>query len=63
MKIEINNPVVILKTIVHDYSDFLKIKFDSYIIPQNEIDINFRLLDYNVVLRLMKQCGELSNLT
>jgi len=49
---EINNPVVTLKTIGHqwywryEYSDFLKVEFDSYIIPQNEIEINnFRLLD------------------
>ena len=30
----------------YECSDFLKVEFDSYIIPQNEIDINnFRLLD------------------
>jgi Heme/copper-type cytochrome/quinol oxidases, subunit 2 len=47
---EINNPVVTLKTIAHqwywryEYSDFLKVEFDSYRIPQNEIDNNnFRL--------------------
>ena len=29
---------------VLEYSDFLKVEFDSYIIPKNEIDINsFRL--------------------
>nr|QHD59293.1 cytochrome oxidase subunit II [Panchlora nivea] len=49
---EINNPVVTLKTIGHqwywsyEYSDFLKVEFDSYMIPQNEMEINnFRLLD------------------
>nr|ABM53837.1 cytochrome oxidase subunit II [Panchlora azteca] len=49
---EINNPMMTLKTIGHqwywsyEYSDFLKIEFDSYMIPQNEMDINnFRLLD------------------
>nr|YP_010946858.1 cytochrome c oxidase subunit II [Rhabdoblatta similsinuata]WGO57615.1 cytochrome c oxidase subunit II [Rhabdoblatta similsinuata] len=49
---EINNPVVTLKTIGHqwywsyEYSDFLKVEFDSYMIPINEMDNNeFRLLD------------------
>nr|ABM53826.1 cytochrome oxidase subunit II [Ischnoptera sp. 2 DJGI-2006] len=49
---EINNPVVTLKTIGHqwywsyEYSDFLKVEFDSYMIPQNEMKSNdFRLLD------------------
>nr|UBN08903.1 cytochrome c oxidase subunit 2 [Panesthia parva] len=49
---EINNPVITLKTIGHqwywsyEYSDFLKVEFDSYMIPQNEMDnSNFRLLD------------------
>ena len=49
---EINNPVITLKTIGHqwywiyEYSDFLRVEFESYIIPQNEIDMNsFRLLD------------------
>ena len=51
---EINNPVVTLKTIRHqwywryEYSDFLKVEFDPYIIPQNKIDINnFRLLEFD----------------
>nr|WGO57953.1 cytochrome c oxidase subunit II [Hemithyrsocera vittata] len=49
---EINNPTVTLKTIGHqwywsyEYSDFLKVEFDSYMIPQNEMNnMNFRLLD------------------
>nr|YP_010946728.1 cytochrome c oxidase subunit II [Panesthia strelkovi]WGO57459.1 cytochrome c oxidase subunit II [Panesthia strelkovi] len=49
---EINNPVITLKTIGHqwywsyEYSDFLKVEFDSYMIPQNEMNNNnFRLLD------------------
>lgn len=49
---EINNPLITLKTIGHqwywsyEYSDFLNLEFDSYIIPINEINPeNFRLLD------------------
>lgn len=49
---EINNPLITLKTIGHqwywryEYSDFNKIEFDSYIIPINELKLNeFRLLD------------------
>nr|YP_010621008.1 cytochrome c oxidase subunit II [Periplaneta japonica]WAX39391.1 cytochrome c oxidase subunit II [Periplaneta japonica] len=49
---EINTPTVSLKTIGHqwywsyEYSDFMKVEFDSYMTPQNEMDINsFRLLD------------------
>nr|AAM76878.1 cytochrome oxidase subunit II [Paratemnopteryx howarthi] len=49
---EINKPAVTLKTIGHqwywsyEYSDFLKMEFDSYMIPQNEMNNNtFRLLD------------------
>lgn len=49
---EVNNPRVTLKTIGHqwywryEYSDFLQIEFDSYIIPTNELAQNgFRLLD------------------
>nr|UAJ48145.1 cytochrome c oxidase subunit II [Gromphadorhina portentosa] len=49
---EINSPAVTLKTIGHqwywsyEYSDFLKIEFDSYMTPQNEMNItDFRLLD------------------
>ena len=56
---EINNPVVTLTTTGHqwywsyEYSGFLKVEFDSYIIPQNEIDINnLPLLDV-VVLSIL----------
>nr|QZP41021.1 cytochrome c oxidase subunit 2 [Geoscapheus dilatatus] len=49
---EINNPSITLKTIGHqwywsyEYSDFLKVEFDSYMIPQSEMNKNdFRLLD------------------
>nr|WGO58200.1 cytochrome c oxidase subunit II [Allacta transversa] len=49
---EINNPTMTLKTIGHqwywsyEYSDFLKMEFDSYMIPQNEMNNNsFRLMD------------------
>lgn len=49
---EINEPVLTIKTIGHqwywsyEYSDFINLEFDSYIIPTNEItDENFRLLE------------------
>nr|YP_002922049.1 cytochrome c oxidase subunit II [Penaeus californiensis]ACB30092.1 cytochrome c oxidase subunit II [Penaeus californiensis] len=49
---EVNNPSVTLKTIGHqwywsyEYSDFLQVEFDSYMIPSNELPENgFRLLD------------------
>nr|UEK21363.1 cytochrome c oxidase subunit II [Ligyra sp. 2017] len=49
---EINEPVITLKSIGHqwywsyEYSDFLNIEFDSYMIPSNELEMNsFRLLD------------------
>nr|AFG29149.1 cytochrome c oxidase subunit II [Tetanocera plumosa] len=49
---EINNPSVTLKSIGHqwywsyEYSDFLNIEFDSYMIPLNELPQDgFRLLD------------------
>nr|YP_010946572.1 cytochrome c oxidase subunit II [Margattea concava]WGO57290.1 cytochrome c oxidase subunit II [Margattea concava] len=49
---EINKPMLTLKTIGHqwywsyEYSDFLKIEFDSYMLPQNELsEKEFRLLD------------------
>nr|YP_010249649.1 cytochrome c oxidase subunit II [Nothochrysa sinica]QTT60777.1 cytochrome c oxidase subunit II [Nothochrysa sinica] len=49
---EIDNPSITLKTIGHqwywsyEYSDFLNVEFDSYMIPSNELNIdNFRLLD------------------
>nr|WNG77940.1 cytochrome c oxidase subunit II [Helius pluto] len=49
---EINSPTVTLKTIGHqwywsyEYSDFINLEFDSYMIPGNELTLeNFRLLD------------------
>nr|ALO77024.1 cytochrome c oxidase subunit 2 [Sphindus dubius] len=49
---EINNPLISIKTIGHqwywsyEYSDFKNIEFDSYMIPINEMKpFNFRLLD------------------
>lgn len=49
---EIDNPSITLKSIGHqwywsyEYSDFLNVEFDSYIIPTNELNLNsFRLLD------------------
>nr|YP_006073058.1 cytochrome c oxidase subunit II [Acetes chinensis]AEQ36592.1 cytochrome c oxidase subunit II [Acetes chinensis] len=49
---EVNNPSITLKTIGHqwywsyEYSDFLQVEFDSYMIPTNELTENgFRLLD------------------
>jgi cytochrome c oxidase subunit 2 len=61
---EVNNPSISLKTIGHqwywryEYSDFSGIEFDSYIIPQNEINIDtFRLLDVDnrIVLPINNQ--------
>lgn len=49
---EVYSPAVTIKTIGHqwywsyEYSDFINLEFDSYIIPSNEIKINiFRLID------------------
>nr|YP_010227802.1 cytochrome c oxidase subunit II [Cryptocercus tianbaensis]UDD86562.1 cytochrome c oxidase subunit II [Cryptocercus tianbaensis]UDD86575.1 cytochrome c oxidase subunit II [Cryptocercus tianbaensis] len=49
---EVNNPTLTLKTIGHqwywsyEYSDFIKVEFDSYMTPQNELqNYSFRLLD------------------
>ena len=49
---EVNNPTITLKTVGHqwywryEYSDFLQVEFDSYIVPTNELAENgFRLLD------------------
>jgi cytochrome c oxidase subunit 2 len=61
---EVNNPSISLKTIGHqwywsyEYSDFSGIEFDSYIIPQNEINLDtFRLLDVDnrIVLPINNQ--------
>nr|ALO70952.1 cytochrome c oxidase subunit 2 [Pselaphinae sp. 12 EF-2015] len=49
---EINNPMITIKTIGHqwywsyEYSDFKNIEFDSYMIPVNDMkNFNFRLID------------------
>nr|QTZ18957.1 cytochrome c oxidase subunit 2 [Azana sp. WQY005] len=49
---EINNPSISLKTIGHqwywnyEYSDFINLEFNSYMVPINEMSLkNFRLLD------------------
>nr|YP_009973066.1 cytochrome c oxidase subunit II [Cancer pagurus]QNH68753.1 cytochrome c oxidase subunit II [Cancer pagurus] len=49
---EVNNPTLTLKTIGHqwywsyEYSDFLQVEFDSYMLPFNELNnSSFRLLD------------------
>nr|YP_009512557.1 cytochrome c oxidase subunit II [Sicyonia lancifer]AXJ93111.1 cytochrome c oxidase subunit II [Sicyonia lancifer] len=49
---EVNNPSLTLKAIGHqwywsyEYSDFLQVEFDSYMIPTNELSTDgFRLLD------------------
>lgn len=56
---ETNDPLITIKTMGHqwywryEYSDFLDIEFDSYIIPTNELDLgNFRLLetDHHLIL-------------
>nr|UXX49954.1 cytochrome c oxidase subunit 2 [Chrysotus sp.] len=61
---EINEPIITLKSIGHqwywsyEYSDFLNVEFDSYMIPTNELPIDgFRLLDVDnrVVLPMNSQ--------
>nr|YP_009294818.1 cytochrome c oxidase subunit II [Parapoynx crisonalis]AMT85315.1 cytochrome c oxidase subunit II [Parapoynx crisonalis] len=61
---EINNPLITLKTIGHqwywsyEYSDFNNIEFDSYMIPSNELSPNnFRLLDVDnrIILPMKNQ--------
>nr|YP_009383601.1 cytochrome c oxidase subunit II [Zelandoperla fenestrata]ARS43773.1 cytochrome c oxidase subunit II [Zelandoperla fenestrata] len=49
---EVSNPAITLKTIGHqwywsyEYSDFLQVEFDSYMIPYHEMNTDgFRLLD------------------
>nr|QXI86593.1 cytochrome c oxidase subunit 2 [Astalotermes sp. D JRA-2021a] len=49
---EIHNPVLTLKTVGHqwywsyEYSDFTKVEFDSYMVQQEDLQMNsFRLLD------------------
>nr|ALO71124.1 cytochrome c oxidase subunit 2 [Staphylinidae sp. 1 EF-2015] len=70
---EINNPMISIKTIGHqwywsyEYTDFLNIEFDSYMIPMNELkNINFRLLDvdnriaipFNSQVRMLVTSGD-----
>lgn len=61
---EINEPTITLKSIGHqwywryEYSDFINLEFDSYIIPSNEITSDiFRLLDVDnrIVLPINSQ--------
>nr|QLY89969.1 cytochrome c oxidase subunit II [Sympycnus pulicarius] len=61
---EINEPIITLKSIGHqwywsyEYSDFLDIEFDSYMIPTNELPTDgFRLLDVDnrIVLPMNSQ--------
>nr|WNG77927.1 cytochrome c oxidase subunit II [Elephantomyia inulta] len=61
---EINTPTITLKTIGHqwywsyEYSDFIDLEFDSYMIPTNDLPMEgFRLLDVDnhVVLPLNMQ--------
>nr|QNE85859.1 cytochrome c oxidase subunit II [Rhagio tringarius] len=61
---EINEPVITLKAIGHqwywsyEYTDFLNLEFDSYMIPSNELSNNsFRLLDVDnrIVLPMNSQ--------
>nr|AAX58177.1 cytochrome oxidase subunit II [Anopheles minimus A] len=61
---EINTPSITLKSIGHqwywsyEYSDFLNLEFDSYMIPTNELETNgFRLLDVDnrIVLPMNNQ--------
>nr|ABV71231.1 cytochrome oxidase subunit II [Libnotes orofenaae] len=61
---EINQPVITLKTVGHqwywsyEYSDFSNIEFDSYMIPTNELNLDgFRLLDVDnrIVLPMNSQ--------
>nr|YP_010419985.1 cytochrome c oxidase subunit 2 [Anopheles darlingi]ACX49700.1 cytochrome c oxidase subunit II [Anopheles darlingi]ACX49713.1 cytochrome c oxidase subunit II [Anopheles darlingi]AWB98019.1 cytochrome c oxidase subunit 2 [Anopheles darlingi]AWB98266.1 cytochrome c oxidase subunit 2 [Anopheles darlingi]AWB98500.1 cytochrome c oxidase subunit 2 [Anopheles darlingi] len=61
---EINTPSITLKSVGHqwywsyEYSDFLNLEFDSYMIPTNELELSgFRLLDVDnrVVLPMNNQ--------
>nr|YP_010953262.1 cytochrome c oxidase subunit II [Archichauliodes diversus]WMQ76523.1 cytochrome c oxidase subunit II [Archichauliodes diversus] len=61
---EISDPSITLKTIGHqwywsyEYSDFMNIEFDSYMIPYNEMPNNgFRLLDVDnrIILPMLSQ--------
>nr|YP_009720748.1 cytochrome c oxidase subunit II [Athalia icar]QGL07078.1 cytochrome c oxidase subunit II [Athalia icar] len=61
---EINNPLLTIKAIGHqwywsyEYTDFMNIEFDSYMITKNQLKLNsFRLLDVdnNMILPLNTQ--------
>nr|WDD58623.1 cytochrome c oxidase subunit 2 [Anopheles funestus]WDD58662.1 cytochrome c oxidase subunit 2 [Anopheles funestus] len=61
---EINTPSITLKSIGHqwywsyEYSDFMNLEFDSYMVPTNELETNgFRLLDVDnrIVLPMNNQ--------
>nr|YP_010432672.1 cytochrome c oxidase subunit II [Gymnopternus congruens]USW06222.1 cytochrome c oxidase subunit 2 [Gymnopternus congruens] len=61
---EINEPIITLKSIGHqwywsyEYSDFMDVEFDSYMVPTNELPTDgFRLLDVDnrVVLPMNSQ--------
>nr|QII42036.1 cytochrome c oxidase subunit 2 [Anopheles sinensis]QII42049.1 cytochrome c oxidase subunit 2 [Anopheles sinensis] len=61
---EINTPSITLKSVGHqwywsyEYSDFMNLEFDSYMIPTNELETNgFRLLDVDnrIVLPMNNQ--------
>nr|YP_010627176.1 cytochrome c oxidase subunit II [Syritta vitripennis]WBK26880.1 cytochrome c oxidase subunit 2 [Syritta vitripennis] len=61
---EINEPLITIKSIGHqwywsyEYSDFLNVEFDSYMVPTNELTMNgFRLLDVDnrIVLPMNSQ--------
>nr|YP_009019968.1 cytochrome c oxidase subunit II [Megaselia scalaris]AHJ91459.1 cytochrome c oxidase subunit II [Megaselia scalaris] len=61
---EINEPMITLKSIGHqwywsyEYSDFMNVEFDSYMIPTHELENNgFRLLDVDnrVILPMNSQ--------
>nr|YP_010155473.1 cytochrome c oxidase subunit II [Haemagogus tropicalis]QQX45053.1 cytochrome c oxidase subunit 2 [Haemagogus tropicalis] len=61
---EINSPLITLKIIGHqwywsyEYSNFLNLEFDSYMIPTNDLNMNgFRLLDVDnrIILPLNNQ--------
>nr|QPO06419.1 cytochrome c oxidase subunit II [Anopheles vaneedeni] len=61
---EINTPSITLKSIGHqwywsyEYSDFMNLEFDSYMVPTNELEMNgFRLLDVDnrIVLPMNNQ--------
>uniref|UniRef100_UPI0031F3D499 cytochrome c oxidase subunit 2 n=1 Tax=Saropogon luteus TaxID=468801 RepID=UPI0031F3D499 len=61
---EINEPIITLKSIGHqwywsyEYSDFMNLEFDSYMIPMDELNINsFRLIDVDnrIVLPMNSQ--------